>query len=71
MAHRLVGASSVFGVYAPVGEFAPEKLGPLLNPNNLAGYMNVAVFCGFGLIVMRRPPLPCLPMLRYRWSAAT
>lgn len=58
LTHRLLGATSVYGVYEPVGEFAREKIGPLLNPNNLSGYLNVAVFCGFGLFVMRRPPFP-------------
>jgi tetratricopeptide (TPR) repeat protein len=57
LGHRLVGATTVYGVYEPVGEFAREKLGPLLNPNNLSGYLNVAAFCGFGLLIMRRPPL--------------
>jgi tetratricopeptide (TPR) repeat protein len=56
--HRLVGATAVYGVYEPVGEFAREKIGPLLNPNNLSGYLNVAAFAGFGLLVMRRPPMP-------------
>lgn len=58
LGHRLSGASTVYGVYEPVGEFAREKIGPLLNPNNLSGYLNVAVFCGLGLLIMRRPPLP-------------
>ncbi|HYJ08183.1 MAG TPA: O-antigen ligase family protein, partial [Polyangiaceae bacterium] len=61
--HRLLGATTVYGVYEPVGEFAREKIGPLLNPNNLSGYLNIAVFCGFGLFVMRRPPFP-------RWIVA-
>jgi len=58
LGHRLLGASTVYGVYQPIGEFARETLGPLLNPNNLSGYLNVATFCGFGLLIMRRPPLP-------------
>lgn len=58
LGHRLLGATTVYGVYSPVGEFARETLGPLLNPNNLSGYLNVATFCGLGLIVMRRPALP-------------
>jgi len=57
LGHRLLGATTVYGVYEPVGEFARETLGPLLNPNNLSGYLNVATFCGFGLLIMRRPPL--------------
>jgi tetratricopeptide (TPR) repeat protein len=57
LGHRLLGATRVYGVYEPVGEFAREKLGPLLNPNNLSGYLNAATFCGLGLLIMRRPPL--------------
>jgi tetratricopeptide (TPR) repeat protein len=58
LAHRLAGAVSVYGIYEPVGEFAREKIGPLLNPNNLSGYLNIGIFSGFGLLVMRRPPIP-------------
>lgn len=63
LAHRLAGATSVYGVYQPVGEFMHDSLGPLLNPNNLAGYMNLGLFGGLGLLLMGKPPLP-------RWLVA-
>lgn len=49
MAHGLAGATRVFGVYEP--QFGPSRwhIGPFLNPNNLAGYINLGVFAGFGL----------------------
>lgn len=54
--HWLVGATSVFGVYTPVNPIASLRIGPLLNPNNLAGYLNLGLLCGFGLICARKPP---------------
>lgn len=61
LGHRLHGAQSVFGFYSPVGEFAKSSIGPLLNPNNLAGYLNLGIFCGLGLMLMRQP----LPWTRW------
>ncbi len=58
LAHRLAGASTVYGLHAPVGEFMRNSLGPLLNPNNLAGYLNLGLFCGLGLLFVRRTRLP-------------
>jgi tetratricopeptide (TPR) repeat protein len=60
--HRLAGADAVFGWYAPVGEFSRSSLGPLLNANNLAGYLNLGVFCGIGLLLAPNPLVP-------RWAA--
>jgi len=51
LAHRLVDAERVYGFYVPVGEFARTSIGPLLNPNNLAGYLNLGIFCGLGLLL--------------------
>jgi len=45
-----------------MGEFMRNSLGPLLNPNNLAGYMNLGVFGAVGLMLMRKPPLPRWPV---------
>src|SRR5262249_8681150 len=42
---------------------APWHVGPLLNPNNLAGYLNLAAMCGVGMLLSRRPPAP-------RWLVA-
>lgn len=59
MAHGLLGAEQVWGVYRP--EFSPSSpwhVGPLLNPNNMAGMLNLGVLCGLGLLLERRPPVP-------------
>jgi hypothetical protein len=58
VAHGLTGASRVFGFYDPEFSPLPWHLGPLLNPNNLAGYLNLAAFCGLGLLAGRRTPMP-------------
>jgi O-Antigen ligase len=56
--HGLVGVSRVFGVYQPAFAVSPWHVGPLLNPNNLAGYLNLGAIAGLGLILTRRPILP-------------
>lgn len=58
LGHGLAGATRVFGLYAPQFAAAPWHVGPLLNPNNLAGYLDLGAFCGVGLYLMRRPLLP-------------
>jgi tetratricopeptide (TPR) repeat protein len=58
LAHRLLGATHVYGFYRPIGEVTRTSIGPLMNPNNLAGYLNLGVFCGLGLVLsMRSWPL--------------
>lgn len=58
LAHGLSGARAVFGLYEPT--FSPSiwHIGPLLNPNHLASYLNLGVFCGLGLLIARRAFLP-------------
>jgi tetratricopeptide (TPR) repeat protein len=56
--HDLVNATKVFGVYQPRHLFPSMRMGPLLNGNNLAGYLNLGALCGIGLIMTRRPLLP-------------
>lgn len=58
LGHGLAGATKVFGLYQPQFAAAPWHIGPLLNPNNLAGYLNLGAFSGLGLFMMRRPILP-------------
>ncbi|AKT37523.1 O-antigen ligase family protein [Chondromyces crocatus] len=58
LTHGLAGATQVFGLYTPQFPAAPWHVGPLLNPNNLAGYLDLGTFCGVGLYLMRRPLLP-------------
>jgi tetratricopeptide (TPR) repeat protein len=57
VAHGLLGASKVFGLYQPTFATVPWHVGPLLNTNNLAGYLNLGAMCGLGLIIMPRPPV--------------
>src|SRR5262249_3281923 len=56
--HGLIGARRVYGFYEPTFAVARWKVGPLLNPNNLAGYLSVGILCGMGLMLSRRPELP-------------
>ncbi|WP_438024430.1 O-antigen ligase family protein [Sorangium sp. So ce233] len=56
--HGLLGAKEVFGLYQPRFSVAPWHVGPLLNPNNLAGYLNLGVLSGVGLLLTSRPLLP-------------
>jgi tetratricopeptide (TPR) repeat protein len=58
LAHGLVGATKVFGLYEPAFRVVPWHVGPLLNANNLAGYLNLGAFAGIGLMLMRRPMVP-------------
>jgi tetratricopeptide (TPR) repeat protein len=58
LGHRLVGAESFFGVYSPIYAAPKFATAPLLNANNLAGYLNLGAFAGLGLMVSRRPVLP-------------
>lgn len=61
--HGLVGTEKVFGIYEPA--FRPQAwhVGPLLNPNNLSGYLNLGAMSGLGLMMMRKPVVP-------RWVVA-
>jgi len=56
--HGLVGAEKVFGIYTPDFKPLPWHVGPLLNPNNLAGLLNLGALCGMGLLVAENPVLP-------------
>lgn len=63
LGHGLLDAELVFGIYRP--SFRPVRwaTSPLLNPNNLAGYLNLGTFAGLGLLVSSRTRLP-------RWLVA-
>lgn len=58
IAHGLFGATKVFGLYQPRFSVAAWHVGPLLNPNNLAGYLNLGILSGVGLLLTSRPLLP-------------
>lgn len=49
LSHRAVGATRLYGFYEPVHANPYFALAPLLNPNNLAGYLNLGAFAGLGL----------------------
>ncbi|MBN2197036.1 MAG: O-antigen ligase family protein [Polyangiaceae bacterium] len=52
--HAATSARLLYGIYEPLGAHPPWALAPLLNPNNLGGYLNLGFFCGAGLFVARR-----------------
>lgn len=58
VAHGMVDAHKVFGIYEPASAFSQHHMGPLLNTNNLAGYLNLGAITGVGLMLARRPILP-------------
>jgi hypothetical protein len=64
LSHGLVGATSLFGIYTP--ELAVPRWGvpPILNPNNLSGYLNLGAFCGLGILLARRNSDDPPPVLR-------
>jgi hypothetical protein len=58
VAHGLAGATRVYGLYQPAFAASAWHIGPLLNPNNLAGYLNLGALAGLGLALTRRPVVP-------------
>jgi tetratricopeptide (TPR) repeat protein len=62
LAHELSGARAVYGLYVP--RFSRQAhIGPLLNPNNLAGYLNLGIITALGFLVSRSTRVP-------RWVVA-
>ena len=58
VAHGLAGATRVYGLYQPAFAASLWHVGPLLNPNNLAGYLNLGALAGLGLALTRKPVVP-------------
>jgi hypothetical protein len=58
VAHGLAGATKVYGLYQPGFAGSVWHMGPLLNPNNLAGYLNLGALAGLGLALTRKPVVP-------------
>lgn len=56
LGHAATAAERLYGVYTPVAARPPWALAPLLNPNNLAGYLNLGFFTGLGLLAATRRP---------------
>ncbi|MDI1451158.1 O-antigen ligase family protein [Polyangium sp. 6x1] len=61
--HGLAGMTKVYGFYTPSVSLPPWHVGPLINPNTLAGYLNLGALAGMGLALMHDPVAP-------RWLVA-
>lgn len=51
LAHGVLGAELLYGFYEPEQNPARWATAPLLNPNNLAGYLNLGVFAALALLL--------------------
>ncbi len=58
IAHGIAGMNKVFGLYEPLYFSSPWQMGPLLNSNHLAGYLNLGVMCGLGVLLMGKSRFP-------------
>ncbi|MES1187419.1 MAG: O-antigen ligase family protein, partial [Myxococcales bacterium] len=58
LAHGIADATQVFGIYTPRLGGKGFRVAPLINPNNLAGYLNLGFAAGLGLLATDEPPLP-------------
>lgn len=56
--HQLLEARKIYGIYKPITHVDFNHIGPFPNPNNLAGYLNLGLFCGLGLLFGRRALVP-------------
>jgi tetratricopeptide (TPR) repeat protein len=65
--HPAFGAHKLFGVYAPGPGVAERHIAPLLDPNSLAGYLNVAICISLAALLAPEPrvprPIACAVML--------
>ncbi len=50
--HPAFGAVTLFGVYAPSHWTTARHLAPLLNPNHLAGYLNLGLCCLLAMVAV-------------------
>jgi tetratricopeptide (TPR) repeat protein len=57
LAHGIVRAPLIYGVFPPVDMAARWTRGPFINGNNLAAYLNLGLFAGAGLWLGGRSPL--------------
>jgi hypothetical protein len=55
--HPAFGAQKLFGIYKPPFLYA-RHLAPLVNPNNLAGYLNVAICLSLASVLSPEPRVP-------------
>jgi len=62
--HGLAELTQVYGFYEASVPLPPWHVGPLINPNTLAGYLNLGALAGMGLALMHDPIAP-------RWLLAS
>jgi hypothetical protein len=55
--HPAFGAERVFGAYRPQIDFG-HRIGPLLNANHLAAYVNIGIAMGLGMTLSAKPHAP-------------
>lgn len=55
--HPAFKTRHLFGLYEPGAEIAARHIAPLMNPNNLAGYLNVALCLALGATLTPQPHL--------------
>jgi tetratricopeptide (TPR) repeat protein len=58
LVHGLFGVTEWLGLYKPQMAQPPWAPAPLLNPNNFAGYLNLGLFAGLGMLFVRKPLAP-------------
>ena len=56
--HPAFGAKRLFGLYEPVASISGRHLAPLMNPNNLAGYLNMALCLSLAAMLAPEPRVP-------------
>ena len=56
--HPAFGAHKLFGLYEPGPGIAERHIAPLMNPNNLAGYLNVALCLALAAMLAPEPVVP-------------
>ncbi len=56
--HPAFGATRLFGLYEPGPDIPSRHVAPFMNPNNLAGYLNVALCLSFAALLAPEPQLP-------------
>lgn len=58
IAHGLMGMKEVYGLYKPSIDLPPWHVGPLINANTLAGYLNLGILSGMALVLTRSREMP-------------
>jgi hypothetical protein len=56
--HPAFGAKKLFGLYEPSAGILDRHIAPLINPNNLAGYINVAICLSLAALLAPEPSVP-------------